>query len=149
MVQVENEAGTWGALRDYCPAAQKLFDGPVPDDVLKAMNVLNNAPSSPTSEAFGPEAEVLFHAWSVAKYVGQAAAAGRAVYPLPLYANAALRNVLKPGAPGTYESGVLVDNVIPIWKTAAPALDMVCPDNYETDSAAYNKQLEYVYGTRN
>ena len=30
MVQVENETGTWGSVRDYSPAAQKLFDGPVP-----------------------------------------------------------------------------------------------------------------------
>jgi hypothetical protein len=34
---VENEPGTWGTLRDYSPAAQKLFDAPVPADVLKAM----------------------------------------------------------------------------------------------------------------
>ena len=39
MVQVENEPGTGGNLRDYSPAAQKLFEGPVPADVLKAMNV--------------------------------------------------------------------------------------------------------------
>jgi beta-galactosidase GanA len=36
MVQVENETGTWGAVRDYSPAAQKLFDGPVPANVLNA-----------------------------------------------------------------------------------------------------------------
>jgi beta-galactosidase GanA len=30
MVQVENETGTWGTLRDYSPEANKLFDGPVP-----------------------------------------------------------------------------------------------------------------------
>ena len=38
MVQVENEPGTGGNLRDYSPEAQKLFEGPVPADVLKAMN---------------------------------------------------------------------------------------------------------------
>ena len=30
MVQVENEPGTWGSVRDYSPAAQKLFEAPVP-----------------------------------------------------------------------------------------------------------------------
>ena len=40
MVQVENETGTWGTLRDYSPQAEKLFAAPVPADVLKAMNVI-------------------------------------------------------------------------------------------------------------
>jgi beta-galactosidase GanA len=142
MVQVENEPGTWGTLRDYSPAAQKLFEGPVPAEVLKAMNVESSASSPNWQEAFGPEAEVNFHAWCVAKYVGQVAAAGKAVYPLPLYANAALRDPIKPGAPGSYESGGPTDNVIPIWKVAAPALDMVSPDDYNTDATAYQKVLD-------
>ncbi len=35
MVQVENEAGTWGSVRDYSPAAQKAFDSPVPSELLR------------------------------------------------------------------------------------------------------------------
>ena len=37
MVQVENESGTWGAVRDYSPAAVKAFDAPVPAAILAAM----------------------------------------------------------------------------------------------------------------
>jgi beta-galactosidase GanA len=37
MVQVENESGAWGTTRDYSPEANKLFAGPVPPEVLKAM----------------------------------------------------------------------------------------------------------------
>jgi len=70
------------------------------------------------------------------------AAAGKAVYALPLYANAALRDPLTPGAPGSYESGGPTDNVIPIWKVAAPALDVLTPDIYQDDPAAYLKVLE-------
>src|ERR1017187_9738593 len=145
MVQVENEAGTWGTLRDYSPAAQKLFEAPVPADVLKAMNKQAGTPSPNWQDAFGPEAEVCFHAWSVAKYVGQVAAAGKAVYPLPLYANAALRDPIKPGAPGSYESGGPTDNVIPIWKVAAPALDIEAPDVYMSDSVPYLKVLDLYH----
>ena len=144
IVQVENEAGTWGPVRDYSPAAQKLFDGPVPPDVLKAMGKQGGA-SATWQEAFGPEAEVDFHAWAVATYVGKVAAAGKAVYPLPLYANAALRDPIKPGAPGSYESGGPTDNVIPIWKVAAPALDIVSPDIYMNDQVAYLKVLELYH----
>ena len=145
MVQVENEPGTWGSTRDYSPVAQKLFEAPVPPEVLSAMQVKSASATPDWQAAFGVEAEVCFHAWSVSKYVGQVAAAGKAVYPLPLYANAALRDPLKPGAPGTYESGGPTDNVIPIWKVAAPALDIVAPDIYENDDAAYLKVLELYH----
>jgi hypothetical protein len=144
IVQVENEAGTWGSVRDYSPAAQKLFDGPVPADVLKAMGKRADAAVT-WQEAFGPEAEVNFHAWAVATYVGKVAAAGKAVYPLPLYANAALRDPLKPGAPGSYEAGGPTDNVIPIWKAAAPAIDIVSPDIYMNAPAEYLKVLELYH----
>jgi hypothetical protein len=80
MVQVENETGTWGTLRDYSPDANKLFAAPVPDDVLKAMNKTASGGGS-WAEVFGPEADVYFHAWAIARYVGQVAAAGKAVYP--------------------------------------------------------------------
>ena len=142
LVQVENEAGTWQCQRDYSPAAQKLFEAPVPAEVLAAMRVPAASPAPGWQAAFGAEAEVCFHAWSVASYVGKVAAAGKAVYPLPLYANAALRDPLKPGAPGTYESGGPTDNVLPIWKVAAPALDILAPDIYMNDSAAYLKVLD-------
>ncbi len=145
MVQVENEPGSWGSLRDYSPAAQKLFESPVPADVIKAMEIKPSVSGANWQAAFGGEAEVAFHAWSVANYVGQVAAAGKAVYPLPLYTNAALRDPLKPGAPGTYESGGPTDNVIPIWKVAAPALDLVAPDIYQDDPAAYLKVLELYH----
>jgi beta-galactosidase GanA len=144
IVQVENEPGAWGSTRDYSPAAQKLFDGPVPAEVLKAMGKLGGDPAN-WQAAFGAEAEVNFHAWAVATYVGRVAAAGKAVYPLPLYANAALRDPIKPGAPGSYEAGGPTDNVIPIWKVAAPALDIVSPDIYMNDPVAYLKVLELYH----
>jgi hypothetical protein len=145
MVQVENESGTWGSQRDYSPAANKLFEAAVPPEVLSAMQVKGASPAPNWQEAFGPEAEVNFHSWAVAKYVGQVAAAGKAVYPLPLYANAALRDPLKPGAPGTYESGGPTDNVLNIWKVEAPALDVLAPDNYTNDPVAYLKVLDLYH----
>jgi hypothetical protein len=145
MVQVENETGTWGTLRDYSAAANKLFDGPVPAEVLKAMGQTPAAPGASWEQVFGPEADVNFHAWAVAKYVGQVAAAGKAVYPLPLYVNAALRDPLKPGAPGTYESGGPTDNVLSIWKAEAPAIDVLAPDIYMSNTAAYLKVIDLYH----
>jgi hypothetical protein len=148
MVQVENETGNWNSVRDFSPAAQKVFEAPVPPEILKAMNVKAGSASPNWQQAFGPDADEYFNAWATARYVGQVAAAGKAVYPLPMDANAALRNPFNPGAPGepgspaAYESGGPTDNVIPIWKAAAPAIDILAPDDYQGDPAAYVKVLE-------
>ena len=141
MVQVENEPGSWGSIRDYSPAAQKLFEGSVPSALLTA---LRKTGAGNWSQVFGDDADEYFHAWSVAHFIGQVAAAGKAEYALPLYANAALRDPLKPGPPGSYESGGPTDNVIAIWKAAA-ALDLVAPDIYMGDSARYLKVLELYW----
>ena len=142
MVQVENEAGAYGSVRDYSPAAQKMFEAPVPAELLTALNKKPGNPKANWQEVFGPDAEEFFHAWSVAHFIGQVAAAGKAEYPLPLYANAALRDPFNPGSPINYESGGPTDNVIPIWKAAAPAIDLVAPDIYMTDSSRYLRILE-------
>jgi len=140
MVQVENEAGTWGAVRDYSSAAQKAFAAPVPVDLLNALH--KPAGQATWSAAFGDDAGEFFHAWFVAHYIEQVAAAGKSIYPLPLYANAALRDPLNPGRPPSYESGGPTDNVIPIWRAAAPSLDFVAPDIYMGDSPRYLKVLD-------
>lgn len=151
MVQVENEAGAWGSVRDFSPAAQKLFEAPVPPELLTAMHVKAASASPNWQQAFGPDADEYFHAWSVAKYIGQVAAAGKAAYPLPMYANAALRDPFNPGSPGqpgvpgNYESGGPTDNVLAIWKVAAPALDILAPDDYQNDDATYLKVLELYH----
>jgi beta-galactosidase GanA len=142
LVQVENEPGSWNTVRDYSPEAQKLFNEPVPVELLKAMGTNAPAIDGNWSEVFGSNADEYFHAWSVARYIGQVAAAGKAEYPLPMYVNAALRDPLTPGPAGTYESGGATDNVLWIWKVAAPAIDVLAPDIYQNDSARYRKVLE-------
>jgi len=142
MVQVENEPGTWGSVRDYSPAAQKLFEAPVPASLLGALHKPVSQPPLNWQGVFGEDAEEFFHAWSVARYIEHVAAAGKAVYPLPLYVNAALRDPFNPGRPPRYESGGPTDNVLTLWKAAAPSIDMLAPDIYSTDSPRFLKALE-------
>ena len=146
MVQVENEPGAWNSVRDYSAEAQKHFEGQVPADllkpeVLKALNKLIVAKGNWT-EVFGKDADEYFQAWSVAKYIGYVAAAGKAVYSLPLYVNAALRDPLSNPSASNYESGGPTDNVIPIWKVAAPAIDLLAPDIYLPESEKALKVIE-------
>jgi hypothetical protein len=141
MVQVENESGAWGSIRDYSPAAQALFGQSVPAALLNALGLASKAGGDWPS-VFGTDADECFHAWSVARFVGAVAAAGKAEYALPMYANAALRDPIAPGPAGTYESGGPTDNVLAIWKAAAPALDVLSPDIYQSDNLRYRRVLE-------
>jgi beta-galactosidase GanA len=137
MVQVENETGTWGCVRDFSPTAQKLFDLPVPPELISG---LHQQPGT-WQQVFGDEADVDFHAWYVARFVGQVAVAGKAIDPLPMYANAALRPI--GGKPGSYESGGPTDNVLGIWKIAAPAIDVLAPDIYDPSYNDYTRYLDF------
>lgn len=138
MVQVENEAGTYGSVRDYSPRAQRLFAGPVPQQLVHALRKRHGT----WREVFGAQADEFFHAWNIGRFVQQVAAAGEAVYPLPLYVNAALRDPLHPGPPTTYESGGPTDDVLGVWKAAAPAIAVIAPDIYMEDPARYTRVLD-------
>ena len=139
LVQVENEAGVWGGVRDYGAAAQKAFQGQVPEKFLKA---IGKQPGT-WSKVFGDDADETFQAWSTAAFIEQVAAAGKAEYALPLYVNAALRDPLKPGKPPSYESGGPTDNNIALWKIAAPSIDIVSPDIYMSEYPKYMKVIGF------
>lgn len=138
LVQVENESGVWGGVRDYGPEARTAFAGPVPERLVHG---LSKQPGT-WQQVFGDDADEAFEAWYTAAYIEQVAAAGKKEYALPLYVNAALRDPLHPGKPGTYESGAPTDNNIDIWKIAAPSINLVAPDIYMPDYDRYMKVME-------
>ena len=139
-VQVENETGLLGASREVSDEADVLFASPVPADFAAYMcehtgtmteeiraAVLAGKEAGSWSEVFGPAAEELFSAYHVARFVDHVAAAGKAVYPLPMAANCWLD---KGGAPGSYPTGGPVSKVQEVWDFCAPAIDLYCPDIY-------------------
>ncbi|WP_370565768.1 DUF5597 domain-containing protein [Luteimonas salinilitoris] len=138
MVQPQNEPGTYGAPRDFSPLAQRVFDGPVPEALVDG---LDKQPGT-WREVFGSDADEFFHAWHVAHYIDRVAAAGKAEYPLPMYVNGALRDPFDPGLPGQYESGGPTDNVLDIYKLAAPNIDLLAPDIYMREYEKHTTVLE-------
>ncbi|MEP6896984.1 MAG: DUF5597 domain-containing protein, partial [Rhodanobacter sp.] len=138
MVQVENESGTYGTDRDYSSAGNKLLQSAVPADVLGKLG----KPAGSWTQVFGVNAPEYSYAWVIAHYIDQVAAAGKAVYDLPMYANAALRDPFHPGPPGGYSSGGPTDNVLDIWRAAAPSLDLLAPDIYMHEYAKYTTVLD-------
>jgi hypothetical protein len=142
MVQVENEVGVWGAVRDFGAAAEKAFAGAVPEKLVKG---LGKQPGT-WKQVFGDDADEDFQAWCIATYVEEVAAAGKAEYPLPLYVNAALRDPFHAKV-GDYESGAPTDNQIDLWKVAAPSISVVAPDIYLAEYPKYMKAME-LYGRK-
>ena len=138
MVQVQNEVGTYGSVRDFSAAAQQQFNAPVPADLIEKLNLK----SGTWPQVFGKDADEFFHAYYIAKYCNEITAAGKAIKNLPMYVNVALRNPYNPGLPGQYSSGGGTDNVLHIWKAAAPAIDLIAPDIYFRDHKTVSKVLE-------
>jgi len=143
MVQVENEVGTYGLVRDYAPAAQAAFDAPVPANVLAHQPPLK-AGAGNWRDAYGDFADQYFHTWAIASYIEEVAKAGRAVYDLPMFVNNALRD---PG-PATvwksdFASGGPTWDVIGIYKAAAPHIDFAAPDIYMPESTKVTANLEH------
>jgi beta-galactosidase GanA len=139
MVQVENEVGTYGTVRDFATRAQSAFQQQVPAAVLAHQPPPAGRPKQGTwTEVYGDYADQYFHTWAIASYIEDIAKAGRAVYDLPMYVNNALRApvVGQPVPPwkGDFASGGPTYDVIGIYKAAAPHIDFAGPDVYMPES---------------
>lgn len=136
MVQVENEVGLLGTERDYCQQAEEAFAGYVPDKLMdaavKSGKIHTEETVLPEKEdwtaVFGEDAGEIFTAWYFASALEKIASVGRAEYPLPCYANVWLKQF--PWYAGTYPSGGPVEDMLWVWKAAAPSLFTIAPDIY-------------------
>ena len=138
-VQVENESGVMGAVREHSDLADEVFAGPVPaslaeylrantgemDEDLKH-SVEGGMASGTWSEVFGESAEEVFSAYHVASYINAVAAAGKAEYRLPMVVNC----WLKQGPAGSYPTGGPIHQMMEVWECAAPEIEAFCPDIY-------------------
>ena len=144
MMQVENEVGTYGLVRDFGARAQAAFERPVPAEVLAHQPApAKGAARGNWRDVYGDYADEYFHAWAIASYIEQVAKAGRAALDLPVYVNNALRDSVEPLAPwkSNFASGGPTYDVIGIYKAAAPHVDIVGPDLYNPASAQIDTTL--------
>lgn len=122
-VQVENEMGILGADRDYCGAANRAFEQPIPQPVADWFGVRGN-----WQQAFGRDGAEMMMAWQYAGAVEQIASQGKSVYPLPMYVNAWLQQ--HPDRAGKYPCGGPIAKMRDVWRLAAPSIDCYAPDIY-------------------
>lgn len=144
LVQVENESGNIGCVRDNSAEANRLFAGQVPADLLAA----THKEAGTWSKVFGAEADEIFQAYYQAKYINQIAAAGKAEFDIPCYINVWIdypapelpqRQLDMPGI--GYPSGGAVQKLVGLWRKMAPSIDMIGPDIYADDSQFYRETM--------
>ena len=145
MVQVENESGGIGSVRDFSAESNREFAGQVPADLLAAANKQPGI----WSQVFGADADEVFQIYHQAKYVNEIAAAGKKEFGIPLYINVWVshltvelpqRQVLLPGI--QYPSGGAVQKWVGLWKALAPSIDLIGPDIYTSDSGEYRAIIQ-------
>jgi hypothetical protein len=161
-IQVENETGLrWGPFgpevrwmfRDMCDRANASFNEQVPAALMDYL-VKNKSWLTPQfiklwersgfktkgtwTDVFLADAGEVFMAWHTASYVNKVAAAGKAEYPLPYFANVwmSFEEEFEKEITNTYPSGSPVIKMLPVWKFAAPDLDFIAPDIYQKASVA-------------
>lgn len=146
MIQMQNEVGLLGDSRDRSDAANAAFASPVPRELmdylasnkdrltpeLSKLWLASGAKTSGTwAEVFGnsPSADEIFMAWNYSLYMNHMTAAGKAIFPLPVFSNTWIVQPEDKG-PGDYPSGGPEPLTLDIWKAGAPAIDINAPDIY-------------------
>ncbi len=144
LIQVENESGIIGSVRDNSAEANREFAEQAPGDLLAAAH---KQPGTWT-QVFGADADEIFQAYYQAKYINEIAAAGKREFDIPCYINVWLdypppelpqRKLDMPGI--AYPSGGAVQKMIWLWRAIAPSIDLVAPDIYTDDSQLYRDTL--------
>ncbi len=144
LIQIENESGNIGSVRDNSAEANREFAGAVPSDLLSAAH---KQPGT-WSQVFGADADEFFQFYHQAKYINEIAAAGKAEFPIPCYINAWIdypaaelpqRQMDTPGI--GYPSGGAVQKLVGLWRVLAPSIDMIGPDIYSDDSQFYRQTM--------
>jgi beta-galactosidase GanA len=137
LIQPENETGSYRNPRDFSAAGNRLFAQPIPPVLARRVRK-----SGTWSQVFGTRADRAFNTWYVASYVNAIAAAGKKAKPLPMYVNAALAGPSNVPDPDGVASGGPQQDVLDIWKAAAPAIDFQAPDIYDRSSTNIVQYLD-------
>lgn len=147
MLQIENEIGMLEDARDHSAIADVMFEADVPRKLLDYMarnkKTLQNEisvkwkqngykTSGNWQQVFGGDiyTDEIFMAYHYAGYVERLALAARRIHDIPMFVNAAMNS--RGRKPGEYPSAGPLAHLSDIWKCAAPSLDMLAPDIYDT-----------------
>ena len=148
MMQVENEIGMLPSARDYQTLANEAFKKDVPAEltqyltihkehlVPEFLNIWKTNGYKTTGnweEIFGKglHTDEIFMAYYYSKFANNITEAGKKIYPLPMFVNAALNRAGRE--PGNYPSAGPLPHLMDVWKAAGTAVDFLSPDFYNPD----------------
>ncbi|RXM44160.1 DUF5597 domain-containing protein [Flavobacterium sp. YO64] len=153
MIQVENEIGMLPTARDYHPLANEIFKKEVPKELLQYLqknkeklvpefleiwkkNGFKTSGNWETVFGKGLHTDEIFMAWYFSKFTNQIAKAGKEIYPIPMFVNAALNAPEKK--PGQYPSAGPLPHLMDVWKAAGNSIDFLAPDFYNPSFKQWN-----------
>ena len=156
MIQIENEPGLRGSIRDFSPLAEKAWKANVPDqlisylkandgalkeDVQKAWDANGKKTKGNWEQVFGKslteddgtnpilnQTEHFFTAYSYAKYLDYLSSEGKKVYALPTFTNASIFGVISRGR--SLGNGCSIPEFFDLYAAGAPSLDILTPNSY-------------------
>ncbi len=146
MIQPENEIGMLPVARDYSSFANEKFDASVPeaftdylvenkDKLVPEFHAVwekNGFRTEGTWEEIfgkGNHTDEIFMAWYYAQFTNEIIEAGKEIYPLPMFVNAALNRPNKEPGEG-YPSAGPLPHIMDVWLAGGPAIDFLAPDIY-------------------
>jgi hypothetical protein len=144
MIQVENESGILGSVRDYSADADALFNAQVPGHLATALKRSQGT----WKEVFGGRAEEMFTGFYLSSYINEVAKAGKEAYPIPTCVNVwmggegtndRMTEFDRPG--DSYPSGGPQSHMIDLWKATATSIDVIGPDIYNQSPIIYRTIL--------
>ncbi len=159
MIQIENEIGMLESARDHSDIANKLFAENVPtnlmDYIVRNQDNLHSSlldkwtkngkkTEGSWQTIFGADifTDEIFMAYYYALYVERLAKVARDNYDGYLYVNAAMNS--RDRLPGQYPSAGPLAHLKDIWKCAAPTIDFLSPDIYDTGFASWASRYALV-----
>lgn len=153
MIQVENEIGMLPTARDYNSLANTAFKKEVPKELIQYLqknkeklvpefleiwkkNGFKTAGNWEDIFGKGLHTDEIFMAWYFSKFTNIIAKAGKDVYPIPMFVNAALNAPEKK--PGQYPSAGPLPHLMDVWKAAGNSIDFLAPDFYNPSFKQWN-----------
>ncbi len=156
MIQIENEPGIRGTVRDFSPLAEKAWkanvpdqlisylkshDGSLKDDVQQAWDNNGKKTKGSWEQVFGKslteddgnnpilnQTEHFFTAYSYAKYLDYLSSEGKKVYALPTFTNASIFGIASRGR--SLGNGCSIPEFFDLYAAGAPSLDILTPNSY-------------------